>query len=304
MRIYVGVTDNSWFSYLSSIQPDEVNFWQPRDTRTFGSLTPGELFLFKLKAPHNCIAGGSIFVRQALLPLSLAWEAFGNKNGSQSFADFIDAIYRLRGTNRLIDPDPVISSLILTQPFFLEEAYWIPVPSDFSRNLVQGKTYDTSTKIGRDLYETVRNRLQALHVREANEPNRFGEPQIVSPRLGQGAFRVIITENYNRRCAITGERTLPVLEASHIKPFSQNGPHAPHNGLLLRQDMHTLFDRGYLTINEDYQIEVSRRIKEDYGNGRAYYAYHGKPLVSLPGAITDRPARELLLWHNENVYVG
>lgn len=304
MRFYVGVTDNNWFNYLRSIQAEEVNFWQPRDTRKFGSLSPGELFLFKLKAPHNCIAGGGIFVRQAMLPLSLAWDAFGQKNGRQSYADFLDAIYSLRRTNRMQDPDPIISSLILTEPFFLDEANWIPDPPDFSRNIVQGKTYDTADDIGRALFETVQERLQGMHVRETGEPGRYGEPQIVTPRLGQGAFRVIVTENYNRQCAVTSEKTLPVLEAAHIKPYSQQGLHTADNGLLLRQDMHTLFDRGYLTINEDYQIEVSKRIREDYGNGREYYAYHGKNLRNLPVTIADRPARELLLWHNENIYVG
>lgn len=68
--------------------------------------------------------------------------------------------------------------------------------------------------------------------------------------------------------------------------------------------MHTLFDRGYLTINEQYIIEVSRRIKEDYGNGKEYYAYHGKPLMSLPDNFEERPAKDFLLWHNENLYVG
>jgi hypothetical protein len=56
-----------------------------------------------------------------------------------------------------------------------------------------------------------------------------------------------------------------VKSASHIKPYAQQGPHEVKNGLLLRQDIHTLFDRGYLTITNDYHIEVSRRIKEDYG---------------------------------------
>ena len=58
VAMYVGVTDGDWFRFLSQ-RPDitEVNFWQPVDTRRFGALTPGELFLFKLKAPNNFIVG-------------------------------------------------------------------------------------------------------------------------------------------------------------------------------------------------------------------------------------------------------
>jgi putative restriction endonuclease len=115
---------------------------------------------------------------------------------------------------------------------------------------------------------------------------------------------VLVTEAYQRRCAITGEKTLPVLHAAHIKPYSLNGPHAVSNGILLRQDLHTLFDRGYLTVTDDYHVEVSRRIKEDYGNGRDYYALRGKQLLEIPKSVQDRPAREYLRWHNEEVYLG
>ena len=73
---------------------------------------------------------------------------------------------------------------------------------------------------------------------------------------------------------------------------------------MLREDLHTLFDRGYLTVTKDYRVEVSKRIKEDYGNGREYYAMHGKKLMVLPENIMDLPGGEYLEWHNERVYVG
>jgi hypothetical protein len=44
----------------------------------------------------------------------------------------------------------------------------------------------------------------------------FGKPVLIAPRLGQGAFRLQVTDAYGRRCAVTGERTLPALEAAHI----------------------------------------------------------------------------------------
>ena len=124
------------------------------------------------------------------------------------------------------------------------------------------------------------------------------------PGIGQGAFRVLVTEAYERRCAITGEKTLPVLDAAHIKPYGQDGPHRTSNGLLLRKDMHTLFDKGYISVDEDLRIEISKRIKEDYGNGREYYALHGKELAIVPNALQEHPAREYLKWHNENVFLA
>lgn len=107
----------------------------------------------------------------------------------------------------------------------------------------------------------------------------------------------------NRRCAITGERTLPVLQAAHIKPYSRSGPNRVHNGLLLRSDLHILFDQGLLTVTKDLHVEVSQRIKEEYENGRDYYALHGRRMVHVPSRTIDRPLPELLAWHNDNVYV-
>jgi putative restriction endonuclease len=133
---------------------------------------------------------------------------------------------------------------------------------------------------------------------------RYGPGQIIHPRLGQGAFRVVVTEAYHRRCAISGERTLPVLEAIHIRPFSREGPHHTSNGLLLRKDLHALFDRGYLTVSDNLAIEVSPRIKKDFGNGRDYYAYHGKRLIEIPDDLQDRPCPSFLRWHREHVFMA
>lgn len=62
-----------------------------------------------------------------------------------------------------------------------------------------------------------------------------------------------------RRCAITHERTLPALEAAHIRPYGDVGEHEARNGVLLRRDIHSLFDAGYVTVAPDLRFEVSRR---------------------------------------------
>jgi putative restriction endonuclease len=132
---------------------------------------------------------------------------------------------------------------------------------------------------------------------------RFGEPHLIRPRLGQGAFRVLVTDTYNRRCAITQERTLPALEAAHIRPYGDGGEHEARNGLLLRRDIHSLFDAGYVTVTPDLRFEVSRRIKEEFDNGRHYYEHHGK-LIAAPADILRRPDPEALRWHNEHAFRG
>jgi putative restriction endonuclease len=132
----------------------------------------------------------------------------------------------------------------------------------------------------------------------------YGKSILTRVRLGQGAFRVLVTDAYTRRCSISGERTLPVLEAAHIKPYALSGPHAISNGLLLRSDVHKLFDSGYLTVTSEHKIEVSKRIKEEFENGKEYYQFHGKELLYLPTEIKERPRIEFVQWHNENIYKG
>lgn len=312
MKLYVGVTDSKWYNFLANNKPDEVNFWQPGGKQAFKAIEVNDLFLFKLHSPLNYIAGGGFFVRHSFLPVSLAWEAFGDKNGTVDYYGFSNAIHKYRKSNQRTEPDPVIGCIILASPFFFDQSEWIPVPEDWKPNIVQGKSYDTNTVAGRRLYQQVQERLSSVlsttniadKVREEDLNNRYGPGQIIYPRIGQGTFKVLVTEAYHRRCAISGEKTLPVLEAAHIKPYSLEGPHSTSNGLLLRKDLHTLFDRGYITIGEGLNIEVSKRIKEDYGNGKEYYAFHGKKLAEIPDNIQERPSQQFLRWHNENVYMA
>ena len=92
-----------------------------------------------------------------------------------------------------------------------------------------------------------------------------------------------------------------MLDAAHIRPYSLGGTHEPNNGILLRQDVHTLFDRGYLTVTPEYRVEVSGRIREEFDNGKEYYAIHGQS-IHIPEAMEFRPSRQSLIWHNEAVF--
>ncbi len=307
MRFYVGVTDDSWFEFLAARRPDEVNFWRPGG-RGFHAIEPGAPFLFKLHAPNNFIVGGGFFVRHSILPLSLAWSAFAEKNGCASLADLRARILKLR---RSAETDPHIGCTILTAPFFLDRAEWIPIPSDWHSNIVSGRGYDNQDAIGAGLWAQLQDQL--LHKASATDASsqmaadalRYGSEYLMRNRLGQGAFRVLVTDAYTRRCAMTGERTLPVLEACHIRPYTEEGPHTLTNGLLLRSDLHILFDRGYLTVTpDDYTIEVSGRIREEFSNGREYYALHGTNLKVLPPNTDERPSTEFLSWHNEHRFAS
>jgi putative restriction endonuclease len=305
MKIWIGVTDKSWFDHLARIGPDEVNFWQPSGLRNFRVLQPGEPFLFKLHSPNNFIVGGGFFVRYSALPASLAWDAFEGKNGINSLEELRARVRRYRRADTTLDP--IIGCNVLIEPFFFERTKWIPTPKSFALNIVSGKSYDTQTDEGRLLWDAVRTSMPAVpSVQERavnnSEPaeQRFGEEYLARSRLGQGAFRVLVTDAYQRRCAVTGEKTLPVLEAAHIKPYLLLGPHRTNNGILLRSDLHKLFDLGYVTVTPDLHLEVSPSLKAEWENGREYYAHHGKELRFRPSDARSLPNREFLTWHNEN----
>ncbi|MBI9051361.1 MAG: HNH endonuclease [Anaerolineaceae bacterium] len=304
MKSYVGITDWDWFDLLRSQDNiEEVNFWQPSGKTQFRALQPGELFLFKLHSPNNFIVGGGFFAHSTLLPISLAWDSFGIYNGATNLSDMRKRVekYRRQPSNKF--EDYTIGCILLEQPFFLPKNSWIPVPYNWAPNLVQGRGYDLSVEPGKTIWDQLRICLQSQPTSTLIKEERpqYGNPVITYPRLGQGSFRVLITDTYERKCAITNERTLPALDAAHIKPYSENGLHEVTNGILLRKDLHALFDTGYITVTPEYRIEISKRIKEEYENGRDYYRHHGN-LIRIPKDKTKQPDFSYLSWHNENIF--
>jgi putative restriction endonuclease len=309
MRGFVGVTDNAWFAFLSRQgEIDEVNFWQPHAGQPFRSLEPGEPFFFKLHSPLNYIAGVGFFAHSTTFPISLAWDAFGEKNGAGSLEELRILIDRFRRNLARSVQDYQIGCVLLEQAVFFEEKEWIPTPDDWAPNIVRGKRYDLTAGIGKQLWDQVQLRIQGRAFSSKGKEvvetrDRYGSPITVIPRLGQGSFRIMVTDAYQRRCAVTQERTLPALEAIHIKPYGVSGPHRVDNGILLRSDIHKLFDTGYVTITPDYHFEVSRRIREEFENGRDYYAMNGRSLL-LPLKKEFQPSPDFIEWHNQNLFLG
>ena len=306
MKLYVGVTDNDWFRFLAARpELDEVNFWQPGGNRLFRTLQIGEPFLFKLHAPRNFIVGGGFFAHASILPASLAWEAFGEKNGAETFGEMRARIVKYRRGN--VEPHDKLNvgCIILTQTFFLQREDWIPVPKDFSLNIVQGKSYDMTEGTGRELWEEIQTglRFERPGTAELAEHEMYGAPTLMRPRLGQGSFRVMVTDTYERSCAISHERALPVLEAAHIQAVSEGGQHRVDNGLLLRSDIHKLYDAGYITVTPDYKVRVSHKLKDDFDNGDPYYPFDMTE-IWLPPSERDRPNRELLERHADLKFLG
>jgi putative restriction endonuclease len=240
-----------------------------------------------------------------VVPASFAWATFGQKNGAATENEMRARIERYRRVEPNAAEDYSVGCILLQSPFFFSREQWLPVP-DWRREIVRGKGYTTDDEVGKRIWSDIQLRLQARSFGVEGTPlgidgPRFGQPQTVLPRLGQGGFRVIVTDVYKRQCALTNSHVLHVLDAAHIRPYGQGGTHSPNNGLLLRQDVHTLFDRGYLTVTPEYRVEVSHRLKDEFDNGKEYYALEGRHIL-LPDSPAFQPSKEQLNWHNENVY--
>jgi putative restriction endonuclease len=300
VRAFVAVTDNDWFRFLAALEdPDEVNFWQPRP-HSFKALEPGQPMLFKLHHPEHFIVGGGFFAHYSVLPCGIAWESFGERNGVASAKEMLERVQHYR--REPADASTMIGCIMLEQPFFFPRDLWIPAPENFAKNIVTGKGYDLREQP--EFWEAVQSRLLAFA-----RPLGMTDPEVtfterwVRERLGQGTFRSLVTDAYLRRCTLTGEKILPVLQAAHIQPVSDGGGHRVDNGLLLRSDVHTLFDRGYLTLTPDYRLVVSSRLRREFSNGDFYYGLAGQQ-IRLPDRAEDRPAPAFLEWHADTKFVA
>jgi len=308
----IAPTDFGWYESLSRRGSwNEVNFWTPSTHFAFraGEFSP---FLFKLKAPHNAICGFGYFARYSPLPDWLAWSCFAEGNGYASLASMREKISEIRRRMRYVGTERVaeVGCIVVVNVSFFTPGEWIPQPTDWPPRNLRPMRYDLEQGDGARVWAACLDRASSYErpeiedaVRVSEVASRYGSPVVVRPRLGQGAFRVAVTDAYERACAVTGEHSLPALEAAHIRPFAQEGPHMVNNGLLLRADLHRLFEQGYVSIASDNRLEVSERLRADYNNGKTYYPLRGTP-VTMPRIVRERPDPALLRWHHETVFLG
>lgn len=307
MKAFVGVTDEKWYRFLAARPSlNEVNFWRPSGGG-FRALTPGEPFFFKAHYPLNRIVGGGFFSGFTRLRISEAWELFGEANGVSSLDEMRRSVGRYRKQPIGLDEDPVIGCIFVRDTIFFPNESTVDPPPGFASNVVQGKTYELADASVGGYFELLVHRLLGTTVEiDLAEPWHrpgpvYGDPRLVPQRLGQQSFKAVVLGAYSRRCAITGNKVQPVLQAAHIRPLPKGGEHRVDNGLLLKSDVHILFDRGYLGVDPKYRLMVSPRLRTEFGNGDQFYARAGSE-IALPDRRADRPNREFLEWHLDTVF--
>ena len=327
MNLFVANTDHDWYQWmLAHPDLDEVNFWRPTATTNFKALREGELFVFKLKSAfQHKIVGFGQFLLYHPMSVSDAWDFFGTKNGAPDLPAMKQRIQRYVHRNHShpdgqLPRDHHIGAIVITAPVFFPQPLWVDAPEDWQPTIVSGKGYPMDSPVGARIYAQCMAAAQLLQISATGEPSpdlppaslpsfvhgqlpheRYGQPALTRPRLGQGGFRMKIKFIYGQ-CAVSGEHSLPVLDAAHIQPYADGGRHDIQNGILLRSDIHRLYDKGYVSVDPDYTFKVSDRLEAEFNNGKTYYQLQDKR-IHLPSDQTLWPSRENLDYHHQNVFV-
>lgn len=307
MRAVIGVTDSRWAAFLRDrTDLTEANFWAPSGRSAFRALSAGEPFLFKTHWPENQLVGGGFYSGYAALTVHEAWTLFGEGNGVGTEVELAAAIARYRKSQP--DVTTVIGCVLLRDLFFLPPGRTLDAPGDFARSIVRFKGYDLEST-GRHvdlMFDSMLGRAEVRIADDFGHPQAvsgpvFGRDQLVRARVGQQVFKGLILTSYDRHCAITGNHIQPTLQAARIRPVSHEGENRVDNGLLLRSDVHTLFDLGYLGINQRYELQVSRVLREEWGNGQEFYD-RARQAIRVPQLRSNRPDREAIEWHLDTTF--
>ena len=266
LQFRVGVTDRAWFEYFRQ-RPAliEMNFWCPGTLNT--RVEPGTVWVFLLKP--NTIAGCAVVEVAYSLPLWLAWDAFGAANGSDTRDEFYEKISGYRKSGTTLETE--IGCIGLTSPSFFDQPFdFEPYQATWTNRSQPTKRYDTGSPEGVALWKQIQQRLKPLHAISPGAAANSHAERLVRVRLGQGGFRTRVIESYLGGVQLRESAPCQPLKAAHIKPFTLVREHEVANGLLLRADIHKLFDLGYVTVRPDLKFQVSDALRQDYSNGRIY----------------------------------
>jgi HNH endonuclease len=288
--VYASTTP-TWFDQLALIKPERVAFWQPTPARP-ARIAPGERWYFKeLGAPR--ILGYGEFVGWEQLS---ALELFGKYGAACGYA----SVPELVGAFRVFDPDvdehTPIGNVILENftPFDP------PLPldnvnlKDLTVRFVYLEGPDPIASYVAGLRPSAA--IAPFTLRDSGLAKRVAAARKV--RVGQAAFRRLLIDVYGPVCALTGPQLEETLQAAHIQPYVDAESNHLSNGLVLRADMHVLFDLGLVTLTADMHIRVSTALQ---GRAPLIEALHGTK-AKLTSKLGLLPSPEAIGFHAREVF--
>lgn len=262
---------------------------------------PGSLVLFIVKRNgQEFICGGGFFCVSRTLEPSKAWDLFGVNNGADSYQDFL---FQLKegGWN---DGEKMISNE-LNGCFALSRHEAYPIPKQLDVNVETGSTicYSLDSPQGRFLALVAMHR-RSPHLRPGTFNNEWPGIYLMAAEKHASDYSIVfftrMLRAYDFRCAITGDRTQPLLDVAHIRTFYDERFTRPGNGIVMRTDIHRLFSQGYITCEYSSDNEVIVIVSKDLvvQGGREYMKYDGVKLL-MPDDKAMWPNRDYLVWHHE-----
>lgn len=288
----ISTTDYDWFDFLKGVELNSyVNFWTPTPWN-IRKLKDSERWYFMLKSPIREIGGFGEFVAYKNLTAEEAWNEFGQRNGCLDKQEFINRLQLYIDKNSqefggiAIDINTYkIGCVVLKNcEFWEEENYKSPnkYEIEFPSQVVKFKYFkgidpflDNNRSISQDF----------IPLSKARDENK----REINQRLGQGKFKGELLKAYNNKCCITGETCPELLEAAHIQRYLCQASNHIQNGLLLRVDLHRLFDAGLLNIDENYCVQISSHLESN-----AYKLLNGAK-ITLPSNPHEFPSKKSLL---------
>ncbi|NUQ81212.1 MAG: HNH endonuclease [Bacteroidetes bacterium] len=285
----ISPTDIEWFKFLRTEGLNsEINFWTPTPWNV-SRLASGDKLYFMLKSPIRKIGGYGQFVEYKNMSVNDAWNKYGFKNGCTSKQDLIDRLDKYKASNSSDErsvTDSEIGCIVLTNAVYYDDDKFLDLDNyeiDFSRFIVKIKYYNENDPL-EIATESMVKEFELL----PTTLEKLKKSRLVTERKGQGNFRAIITTAYSNKCCITNETTPELLEAAHIQPYFDENSNHVKNGLLLRVDLHKLYDNGLLYIDESFKIHISPEVKSEY-----YQKLNGTT-IRLPENINLHPSKEAL----------
>ena len=188
-----------------------------------------------------------------------------------------------------------------------DDLYWSVGDEQLLKATSYGEKYPTpispKTKDGKTLagekYQSGEDDLdKALSGSEASQKNNQVSRILreISVRRGQSKFRTQLLSLYGETCSVTNWNSRITLEAAHIVPVSDKGNNDVSNGILLRSDIHTLFDLNCLAIDPmNWKVTLSPLVRDT-----KYSELEGRR-INLPASLADYPSKSRLLEHFKNL---
>lgn len=229
------------------------------------------------------ICGYGIYQGIEKMTIKEAWKKFGPNNGCDSYASFKD---KLGVYNKSIEDDKTIGAICLSDVVFFDDNNFIDldlINVEWHNCIVKFKRYYNEDPI--ISCHQINNTENFRLIPKAPKKKKHSE---TTQREGQSEFRQKVASAYCHKCCITGESCADLLEAAHIQGYISKESNHIQNGLLLRVDLHKMFDSGLLAIEENYRVIVSKIVTSEY-----YQSFNGKP-ISLPCDKYNHPSTDAL----------